>query len=130
MVGALAQQLNMRLAQLLKAKIHHARVSYANPDYVGSIEVDREIMDRVGLKDGELVHVWAVDTEARVITYVFGGGKGIVGLNGGAARKFLPGERIIIAAFDLCDEAIIPKIVLLDEKNQIERDLTPFQIIG
>jgi aspartate 1-decarboxylase len=120
----------MRLAQLLKAKLHHAHVTYANPDYVGSIEVDRYIMDQVGLKDGELVHVWAVDHTARIQTYIFGGPKGVVGLNGGAAHFFKSGDRVIIAAFDLTDEEIVPKVVLLNEENEVVRDMTPFTVVG
>lgn len=122
----------MRLSQFLKSKIHHARVTYANPDYVGSIEIDRDVMAAVGLQDGELVHIWAVDHTARIQTYVFSGpaGTGCVGLNGGAAHFFKAGDRLIIAAFDLSDEPIIPKMVLLDEKNRIVKDMTPFSIIG
>jgi len=120
----------MRLSQLLKAKLHHARVTYANPDYVGSIEVDGRLMERVGLQDGELVHIWAVDHTARIQTYVFAGPPGVVGLNGGAAHFFRAGDRVIIAAFDLTDEAIVPKIVLLGENNEVVRDLTPFSVVG
>jgi aspartate 1-decarboxylase len=120
----------MRLSQLLKAKIHHARVSYANPDYVGSIEVDGRLMERLGLQDGELVHVWAVDHTSRIETYVFAGPPGVVGLNGGAAHFFKTGDRIIIAAFDFSDEPIIPKMVLLDEENRVVRDMTPFSVVG
>ena len=120
----------MRLSQLLKAKLHHAHVTYANPDYVGSIEVDRRLMEEVGLMDGELVHVWGVDHTSRIITYVFSGPPGVIGLNGGAARFFSPGDRVIIAAFDLSDEPIIPKLILLDDKNQIVRDMTPFSVTG
>lgn len=120
----------MRLSQLLKAKIHHARVTYANPDYVGSIEVDGDLMAQVGLQDGELVHVWAVDHTARIETYVFKGPRGVVGLNGGAAHFFKSGDRIIIAAFDLSDEPIIPRMVLVNEHNEVVRDMTPFSIVG
>lgn len=120
----------MRLAQLLKAKIHHARVSYANPDYVGSIEIDGDVMDAVGLQNGELVHVWAVDSLSRVETYCFRGPSGIIGLNGGAARFFTPGERLIIAAFDLTDEPIEPRMVLLDENNRIVRQMQPFVVVA
>lgn len=120
----------MRLSQLLKAKLHHARVTYANPDYVGSIEVCRDLMERVGLQDGELVHVWGVDHTSRIQTYVFAGPRGVVGLNGGAAHFFKAGDRIIIAAFDLADEPILPKIVLLGEDNEVVRDLTPFSVVG
>jgi aspartate 1-decarboxylase len=120
----------MRLSQLLKAKIHHARVTYANPDYVGSIEIDQSLMERVGLKDGELVHVWGVDHTSRIITYAFAGPSGVVGLNGGAAHFFKEGDRIIIAAFDMTDEAIIPQMILVDESNRFIRDMTPFSVVG
>lgn len=120
----------MRLSQFLKAKIHHAKVTYANPDYVGSIELCENVMARVGLEDGELVHVWAVDHKARIITYAFAGPPGSCGLNGGAAHFFNAGDRIIIAAFDLSDKPIIPKMVLLNEKNEIVRDMTPFCVLG
>lgn len=120
----------MRLSQLLKAKLHHARVTYANPEYVGSIEIGRELMEKVGIQDGEMVHVWAVDGTSRITTYAFAGPRGVIGLNGGAARFFAQGDRVIIAAFDLADEPILPKIVLLNEKNEIVRDMTPFSVVA
>lgn len=120
----------MILNQLLKSKIHHARISYTNAEYVGSIEIDGSVMDAVGLLDGELVHIWSVDNDTRVITYAFRGPKGIVGINGGAAWKFKTGERIIIAAFAVTDEIITPKIVLLGDENEIVRNLKPFSITG
>lgn len=120
----------MRLSQLLKAKLHQARVTYANPEYVGSIEIDAALMEEVGIQDGEQVHVWAVDHTARIVTYAFGGPKGAIGLNGGAAHFFKPGDRVVIAAFDLSDEPIIPKMVALGENNEIVRDLTPFSVLG
>ncbi|MCC7434872.1 MAG: aspartate 1-decarboxylase [Methanoregulaceae archaeon] len=120
----------MRLSQFLKAKFHHARVTYANPEYVGSIEIDADLMAYVGLKDGEQVHVWAVDHTARIITYAFAGPKGAVGLNGGAAHFFREGDRLVIAAFDLSDEPIIPRVVQLGENNEIVRDMTPFSVVG
>lgn len=120
----------MRLSQLLKAKLHHAHVTYANPDYVGSIEIDADLMREIGLNDGELVHVWAVDHTSRIQTYAFGGPKGVIGLNGGAAHHFRAGDRLVIAAFDLTDEPILPRIVLLNERNEIVRDMTPFSVVG
>lgn len=120
----------MRLSQLLKAKLHHAHVTYANPEYVGSIEIDADLMREIGLNDGELVHVWAVDHTSRIQTYAFGGPKGVIGLNGGAAHFFQAGDRLVIAAFDLTDEPILPRIVLLNERNEIVRDMTPFSVVG
>jgi aspartate 1-decarboxylase len=120
----------MRLSQQLKAKLHHARVTYANQDYVGSIEIGIDLMQRVGLSDGELVHVWAVDHKSRIQTYCFAGAPGVIGLNGGAAQFFEPGDQVVIAAFDLTDEPIIPNVVLLDENNRVVRDMTPYSVVG
>lgn len=120
----------MRLSQLLKGKLHQARITYANPEYVGSIEIDRRLMDAIGLQDGEQVHVWAVDHPARIVTYAFGGPPGAIGLNGGAAHRFHVGDRVVIAAFDLSDQPIEPRMVQLGENNEIVRDLAPFTVLG
>ncbi len=120
----------MRLNNLLKAKLHHARVTYADPEYVGSIQIDQELMDAVGIEDGEHVHVWAVDHKARIETYAFSGPKGVVGLNGGAAHFFRPGDRIVVAAFCLSDEPVVPRAILLDDRNNIVRELTPYSVVG
>lgn len=120
----------MRLNTLLKSKLHHARITYANPDYVGSIEIDGDLMGEAGIMEGELVHIWAVDHTARLETYAFSGPKGVVGLNGGAAYHFHVNDRIIIAAFTLADEPVVPRILLLGEHNEIVRDLSPHSVIG
>lgn len=120
----------MQLLQLLKCKLHHARVTYANPDYVGSIEIDGRLMERIGLLDGELVHVWAVDHTSRITTYAFSGPPGVIGLNGGAAHFFKTGDRLVIAAFTLTDEKIEPKMLLLDEDNNVVREMAPFNVVG
>jgi aspartate 1-decarboxylase len=120
----------MLLRQVLKSKIHQARVTYANPEYVGSIEVDGDVLRRVGIEDGELVHVWAVDHASRIQTYAFSGPTGVIGLNGGAAHHFSAGDRIVIAAFAVTDERVTPKMVMLDEENRIVRELEPFTVLG
>ena len=120
----------MRLLQLLKSKLHYGRFSSGNPAYVGCIEIDGELMKHVGIRDGEMVQIWAVDHSSRLNTYAFAGPKGVIGLNGGAARYFNEGDRLIICAFTWTDEEIVPQIVLLDEKNEIVRDMTPFTITG
>jgi aspartate 1-decarboxylase len=97
---------------------------------VGSIEIGRELMETVGILDGELVHVWSVDGTSRVTTYAFAGPPNTVGINGGAAHFFRTGEKIIVAAFTYSDEPVIPQIVLLDEKNNIIRNMTPFTVLG
>ncbi|HRJ26147.1 MAG TPA: aspartate 1-decarboxylase [Fimbriimonadaceae bacterium] len=120
----------MRLLQLVKAKIHLARITYCNPEYVGSIEIDGDLMDRVGILDGELVHIWAVDHTSRLVTYAFRGPRGAIGMNGGAAHSFSPGDRVVIAAFALSDEPIEPKMILLDEENRFVQELKPYCVTG
>lgn len=120
----------MRLNQLLKSKLHHATVTYANPDYVGSIEIDANLMDRVGIMDGELVHVWAVDHTSRIQTYAFAGPRGVVGINGGAAHHFRPGDKVVIAAFTLSDEPVDPQMVLCGENNEVVREMVPYSVVG
>jgi len=118
----------MRFSQLLKAKLHHARITYADPEYIGSVQIDAALMARLGLRSGELVHVWSVDGLGRVQTYAFPGPAGVIGLNGGAARHFQVGERVVIAAFDLSDQPITPVMLELDERNRIVRELTLEQV--
>jgi aspartate 1-decarboxylase len=120
----------MQLVQLLKAKLHHAHVSYANPDYVGSIEIDGDLLKRVGILDGEMVQIWAVDRASRIATYAFSGPPGVIGLNGGAAHFFQKGDRLVIAAFTWTDEPVVPKLLLLDENNAVVREMEPFRVDG
>ena len=120
----------MRLSQCLKSKLHHARVTYANPDYVGSIEIDAGLMAKTGIQNGELVHVWAVDHESRIETYAFAGPPGVIGLNGGAAHLFSPGDRVIVACFVLADEPVTPTMLLLDDRNRVVREMEPFNVHG
>lgn len=111
----------MRLLNLLKSKIHRATLTGANVDYVGSITIDRDLMDRVGLLPGELVHVWDVDNGARLETYVMEGerGSGVVELNGPAALRMAVGHRVIITSFILTDEPVAPRVILVDEHNRL-----------
>lgn len=120
----------MRLVKLLKSKLHHVCVTYANPDYVGSIEVCEELMDRAGIEDGEYVHIWAVDHSARISTYAFRGPKGVCGLNGGAARFFNVGDRLIIATFTWTDEEVKPRLILVGEDNKYLREMLPYNVVG
>lgn len=121
----------MRLLNLLKSKIHHARVSYANPDYVGSVEISAEIMRRSGIEPGEYVYVWNVENGERFNTYAFPTDEScVVGVNGAAAHRVTVGDRLIIACFAFTDEKIVPQIILMDEKNSVVRDLKPYSKTG
>ncbi len=76
----------MRLRQFLSAKIHRATVTEADINYVGSITIDEELMERVGMAPGELVHVWNVTNGERLETYTISGprGSGVICMNGPA----------------------------------------------
>src|SRR5579884_4111317 len=101
----------MRLLNMLKSKIHRATVTQADVNYIGSITIDLDLIERAGLYPGELVHVWNVDNGHRFETYVFEGarGSGEIVVNGAAAHRVQVGHRVIIAAFCLTDEPITAK---------------------
>ena len=87
--------------QLLKSKIHNVRVTDANLNYVGSINIDQDLMDAAGIYPGE--HVYIVDNNngERFETYVITGqrGSGVICLNGAAARKVQVDDIVIIMAY-------------------------------
>ena len=105
---------------LLKSKIHRAFVTDANPDYVGSILIDEELMDRTDIWNFEKVLVCDVTNGNRFETYAIPGerGSGIVAVQGAAARLVDNGDCVIIMAFDLADEPIEPKMILVDDTNK------------
>ncbi len=115
---------------VLKSKIHRAIVTGADVDYVGSITIDKDLMDAVGLFEHELVHVADVDNGNRLQTYVIEGpaGSGMICLNGAAARLVQVGDAVIIMAYCQLDEdemaAHHPSIVFVDEKNRPTRTET------
>ena len=115
----------MRLLNLLKSKIHRATVTDADVNYIGSITIDQDLIDRTGLVPGELVHVWNVDNGQRFETYVIPGeaGSGQIVVNGAAAHRVRTGHKVIIAAFCLSDEPVTPKVILVDDHNRYVRDL-------
>ena len=109
------------MRSLLRSKIHLATVTEANPDYVGSITIDRDLIDAVGLWPGEKVLVASNTTGARLETYVLEGdrGSGVIGINGAAAHLINAGEKVIIMGFELCEKPIEPKVVLVDGANRV-----------
>jgi aspartate 1-decarboxylase len=109
--------------QLLKSKLHRATVTEANVDYVGSVTIDRALLEAVDLWPGEYVHIWNVSNGSRFETYALEGeaGSGVICLNGAAALRAEVGHKIIIAAFAFSAEPITPKVALLDENNRVVR---------
>lgn len=109
----------------LRSKIHRAVVTEANLDYVGSITVDEDLMDRVGLIEGEKVLVVDNTNGARLETYVIVGerGSGIICMNGAAAHLVKKGDEIIVMGFELSDEKVESKCILVDSENKFVNDL-------
>ena len=113
------------LRTIMSAKIHRATVTEANPDYVGSITIDSDLLDAADLVVGEQVHVVCVDSGARLITYVIPGppGSGTIAMNGAAARLIHPGETVIVIAYAQLTPAELsahqPNVVHVDGSNRI-----------
>ncbi len=91
--------------EVLKSKIHRVTVTEANLDYVGSITIDEDLMEAANLVAGEKVTIADIDNGARLDTYVIRGerGSGAIGINGAAARKVQPGDKIIVISYALMD---------------------------
>ena len=89
------------LLTLLKSKIHCARVTEANLNYMGSITIDEDLMDAAGMIEGEQVHIVNNNNGERFVTYIIKGerGKGQICLNGAAARMVQPGDVVIIMTY-------------------------------
>jgi len=113
--------------QMLKSKIHRATVTACDPDYVGSITLDPELMSRADLLVNEQVHVWDIDNGSRFVTYAIEGksGSGDVRVNGAAALLVETGHKVIVASFGAYDETDLeryePIVVHVDADNAIER---------
>ena len=89
------------LVTVLKSKIHCARVTEANLNYMGSVTIAENLMDAAGLLEGEQVHIVNNNTGERFITYIIKGerGSGQICLNGAAARLVQPGDVVIIMSY-------------------------------
>jgi len=107
---------------MMKSKIHRATITGANLEYVGSITLDRTLMELADIREFEQVAVLDIDNGARFETYAMQGGPGDVILNGAAARLVQPGDRVIVITYAVYDEAELatyaPRIVHVDEANR------------
>ena len=108
---------------LLRSKIHRAKVTEANLDYVGSITIDKDLVNKAGFMEGERVLVTSATSGARLETYVISGeaGSGIICMNGPAAHLIKTGEVVVIMGFELTNQPITPRVVLVDEQNKFSR---------
>lgn len=113
---------------MLKSKIHRATITHADLHYVGSLTVDRDLMDAAGLLAGEQVNVVDITNGARLVTYVIEGerGSGVIGINGAAARLVQPEDLVIIIAYAQMSPAEAagyrPRVVFVDERNRIRHE--------
>jgi aspartate 1-decarboxylase len=110
---------------MMNGKIHRARVTEANLDYVGSITIDQDILDQVDMIANEKVQIVNNNNGARLETYIIPGerGSGVVCLNGAAARLVQKGDVVIIISYKLVAEDMlnmhVPKVAIMNEQNQI-----------
>lgn len=110
---------------LMNGKIHRARVTEANLNYVGSITIDEDIMDAAGILPNEKVHVVNNNNGARFETYTIAGERGsrVVCVNGAAARLVQEDDVVIIISYVYVAnddvKSHIPKIAIMDDNNNI-----------
>lgn len=114
------------LRTLLISKIHRATVTQRDLNYVGSITIDRNLLDASGMLVNEKVDIYNISNGNRFATYIIAGepGSGIIGVNGAAARLVSIGDKIIIANFGLMNEEEIklnnPAIVIIDDDENLD----------
>jgi aspartate 1-decarboxylase len=113
------------LRQYLNAKIHNATVTEANLDYVGSVTIDEELLDRADIHENEKVLVVDNTNGVRLETYAIKGerGSGVIGMNGAAAKLVRPGDRVILMTFGISAEPLKPRCLLVDDRNRFVRYL-------
>lgn len=113
------------LREFLLAKIHRATITGARLDYEGSISICPELLKASGILPYEKVEVYNLENGERFATYAIVGKKGEIALNGAAAHKGKPGDKVIIAAYTYLSGAEInshsPKVVLVGEQNRIKK---------
>jgi len=121
---------------LLKAKLHRACVTHSELEYEGSCAIDDELLKAAGIREYEQIHIYNINNGERFSTYAIRAeaGSGIVSVNGAAAHKASPGDRVIICAYVMLDEKELasfqPTLVYLDEENNIThcRNSIPLQV--
>jgi aspartate 1-decarboxylase len=109
----------------LHAKIHKATVTQADLDYIGSITIDEDLIEKAGLYSGEKVLVVSNTSGARLETYIIPGERdsGVISINGAAAHLVKKDDEIIIMGFELSDKPVVAKNILVDENNRFVRYL-------
>ncbi len=112
---------------MLKGKLHQARVTHAELEYDGSCAIDTNLVKLAGMREFEQIQIYNLTNGERFTTYVIlaEAGSGVISINGAAAHKAKPGDRIIICAYgNFSEQELInhnPKLVYLDQNNQVVR---------
>ena len=121
---------------MLKAKLHRACVTHSELHYEGSCAIDGKLLDLSGIKEYEQIQIYNVNNGERFTTYAIRAedGSGIISINGAAAHKAAPGDRVIICAYASLNQQELlnfkPTLVYLDEENAVTRvsDSIPVQV--
>ncbi|MGE5482739.1 MAG: aspartate 1-decarboxylase [Bacteroidota bacterium] len=117
------------LRTMMHAKLHRGRVTEARLDYVGSVTIDRNLLEQAGILENERIQVLNITTGERMETYAIAGkpGSRVICVNGAAARRFQVGDQVIIIAYGLFtdEEArqLKPRVLLLNDDNNVIRML-------
>lgn len=112
---------------VLKAKLHQACVTHAELDYDGSCAIDGLLLDRAGIREYEQIQVYNITNGERFTTYAIRAEENsrVISVNGAAAHKASPGDRVIICSYATLDEKELarfkPTLIYLDEDNHIIR---------
>jgi aspartate 1-decarboxylase len=116
---------------MMKGKIHRATITEANLDYIGSLTVDEDLLERADILPYEQVHVVNINNGERLVTYAIKGarGSGVICLNGAAAHKGQAGDLVIIIAYGEYSQeearALEPSVVFVDENNRPAETVHP-----
>ncbi|HEX7028329.1 MAG TPA: aspartate 1-decarboxylase [Gammaproteobacteria bacterium] len=112
---------------LLKAKLHKATVTHSELEYEGSCAIDGALLDTARIHEYEQIQIYNITNGERFVTYAIRAqeNSGVISVNGAAAHKARPGDRVIICSYAQCSthEAALhkPTLVYLDAQNRITR---------
>ncbi|OGT78844.1 MAG: aspartate 1-decarboxylase [Gammaproteobacteria bacterium RIFCSPLOWO2_02_FULL_52_10] len=120
---------------VLKAKLHQAVVTHSELEYDGSCAIDGVLLDKSGIREYEQIQIYNISNGERFTTYAIRADNGsrIISVNGAAAHKARPGDRVIICSYGVLDEQELeyfkPTLIYLDETNRIKaiKDRIPAQ---
>jgi aspartate 1-decarboxylase len=112
---------------MLKSKLHRACVTHSELEYEGSCAIDADLLERSGIREYEQIQIYNLTNGERLTTYAIRAepGSRIISVNGAAAHKANPGDRVIICAYGVLEESDVssfhPNLIYLNERNQVVR---------